>query len=216
MIIRIVVQSEQALTFLRDLLTAKTAVTAGEGGLHTPGATAEESYESGAEGAMAAFYAQKHGFEQVYFEPAGQGREQVLAQGFSMEEFGAYLLGRFVPSYWLRGRTQSFDDFMKGRLTGFGDLAFDWDGPAPSYDYLVANWEDTYAMPFTPDDLRTLQFLREETHGYMLAPRSRPHEACIVTNLVRDKELARGVYGKFVIDGIHTAVVHSLPHGMTL
>lgn len=144
------------LNLFVKVTNGEPAVVVVEGGLRAPGVAAEESYQLGGEGTLAAFYAKRHGFEQLCFEPPGQGRKQVRARGFSNEEFDAYLLGRFVPTYWVRGRIQSFDDFMHDRLTGSGDLVFDWGGPAPSYDYLVANWEDMYKKPFTPDDPQTL------------------------------------------------------------
>jgi hypothetical protein len=115
------------------------------------------------------------------------------------------------------GRRQSFTNFVDSRLTGSGGLEFDWgDKLIPTYQQLVDRYENTYARPFTPDDPQTLQFLRRETHGYMLPPRSRPHKACIAANLVRDTELARGSYGTFALDGLHTFIASHVAHILTL
>lgn len=199
-----------------------------EGGIRQEVAgTLEEAYRQGGEGGIAAFYAAWHKVPQVCFEPDNQGVDYLLQQGFSAEEVALFLFARWVPS-WYRGYTatlndstgrsispQNFEDFAQGRLTGTGDMASSWPGFPFSYEQLKGMYEKTYGIPFTPEHQETVQFLLKETVGYMLPPGSRVHQAAIMVNHLRDKELAKGLHWLWN-RGISALVPFGYSHGSTL
>lgn len=198
--------------------TANDCSVVVEGGLRYPASTPEGSYKAGGEACLAAYWAAQHGAELHCFEPPREGADYLLTQGFSLPEIATFLFARLVPSWQhriLAGSTLSFEDFAATRLTGGGNITPFLATLGFTYQQLVGFYEEVYNTRFTPDDPATVQFLKEETTGYMLKRRSRIHEIAIAANRLRDRELAKGILLLWQ-QNKNIFIAYGYSHGLTL
>lgn len=193
-----------------------------EGAERIPQDTWEASYWAGGEGGLGACAAEMFGYKQRCFEPPDHGVQYLRSQGFTEEVIATFLFSRLVPSWHRRlerdehitSKPPTFEEFVQTRITGGGSLApvlaqFDY-----TYVDYVRMFEEFYEMEFLLC-LDMVHFLREETTGYMLSPRSRVHEAAIAVNKLRDHMLASGI--KELWDsGISAIIPYGYTHGLTL
>ena len=144
----------------------------------------------------------------------------MLEQGFTPEEIAVFLFARLVPSWDRRfgprsANPQNFEERVQIQLVGEGSITSSLAHLGLSYGHLKELYEEIYGMPFTPEDPATVQFLLEETVGYMLTSRSRIHQIAVAVNRLRDEALREGLHTLWQNE-VSVFVPFGYSHGLTL